>query len=121
MVGGCCLSCLGIALFWIGELGGEFFSLYISFWLVIVGLVWLHFGWEKLKTIWFPMVDDARRCSRYRIFINVRLTFGLKLISSQIGVAMLQLYGMSAYREGNIIDLGFTQLQVVEACSGFGT
>jgi exosortase D (VPLPA-CTERM-specific) len=26
--------------------------------------------------------------------------------------------GMSAYREGNIIDLGFTQLQVVDACSG---
>ena len=31
---------------------------------------------------------------------------------------MLQTYGMSAYREGNIIDLGFTQLQVVDACSG---
>jgi len=31
---------------------------------------------------------------------------------------LLQLYGMSAYREGNVIDLGFTQLQVVEACSG---
>ncbi len=31
---------------------------------------------------------------------------------------MMQLYGMSAYREGNVIDLGFTQLQVVDACSG---
>jgi len=31
---------------------------------------------------------------------------------------MLQWYGMSAFREGNIIDLGFTQLQVVDACSG---
>jgi hypothetical protein len=31
---------------------------------------------------------------------------------------MLHLYGMSAYREGNIIDKGFTQLQVVDACSG---
>jgi len=40
------------------------------------------------------------------------------LISSQLGVAMMQLYGMSAYREGNVIDLGFTQLQVVDACSG---
>ena len=30
----------------------------------------------------------------------------------------MQLYGMSAHREGNVIDLGFTQLQVVEACSG---
>jgi len=51
-------------------------------------------------------------------FLNQKLTFGLKLISSKLGVAMLHLYGMSAYREGNIIDLGFTQLQVVDACSG---
>jgi exosortase D (VPLPA-CTERM-specific) len=51
-------------------------------------------------------------------FLNTKLTFGLKLISSQLGVALLHLYGMSAYREGNVIDLGFTQLQVVDACSG---
>jgi hypothetical protein len=31
---------------------------------------------------------------------------------------MLQLAGMTAYREGNVIDLGFTQLQVVDTCSG---
>ena len=53
----------------------------------------------------------SRRCWTlqpcHSLILNVRLTFGLKLISSQIGVAMLQLYGMSAYREGNIIDLGF--------------
>ncbi len=109
--------CLGVVLFWVGELGGEFFSLYISFWLVIVGLVWLHFGWEKLKTIWFSMAMILGMFP-LPVIINVRLTFGLKLISSQIGVWMLHLYGMSAYREGNIIDLGFTQLQVVEACSG---
>jgi exosortase D (VPLPA-CTERM-specific) len=115
--GGLPLLCLGLFLFWIGELAGEFFSLYISFWLVIVGLVWLHLGWEKLKTIWFPM---AMMLAMFPLpdIVNVRLTFGLKLISSQIGVAMLQLYGMSAYREGNVIDLGFTQLQVVEACAG---
>ncbi len=109
--------CLGLILFWIGDLAGEFFSLYVSFWLVIVGLVWLHFGWEKLKTIWFAFVMMLGMFPLPNI-INVRLTFGLKLISSQIGVALLQLYGMSAYREGNVIDLGFTQLQVVEACSG---
>lgn len=30
----------------------------------------------------------------------------------------MQLYGMSVQREGNIIDLGFVQLQIVDACSG---
>jgi exosortase D (VPLPA-CTERM-specific) len=51
-------------------------------------------------------------------FITTRITLNLRLISSKLGVWMLHLYGMSAYREGNVIDLGFTQLQVVDACSG---
>ena len=28
----------GIGFFWLGELSGEFFTLYISFWMVLVGL-----------------------------------------------------------------------------------
>ena len=51
-------------------------------------------------------------------FLHNKISVNLKLISSQLGVAMMQLYGMSAYREGNVIDLGFTQLQVVDACNG---
>ena len=51
-------------------------------------------------------------------FLHTKISVKLKLISSQIGVDMIQLYGLSAYREGNVIDLGFTQLQVVDACSG---
>jgi exosortase D (VPLPA-CTERM-specific) len=46
------------------------------------------------------------------------LTLRLKLMSSQVGVQMLQMCGLSAYREGNVIDVGFTKLQVVDACSG---
>jgi exosortase D (VPLPA-CTERM-specific) len=108
---------LGIGLFWLGELGGEFFTLYMSMWLVIVGLCWLHLGRAKIKTIWFALFMMLTMFP-FPSFINVRLSLYLKLISSQLGVWMLQLYGMSAYREGNVIDLGFTQLQVVDACSG---
>lgn len=45
----------GLAFFWTGELGGEYFTLYISFWLVMVGLCWIHLGWEKIKTIAFAL------------------------------------------------------------------
>jgi exosortase len=108
---------LGIGLFWLGELEGEFFTLYMSLLLVIVGLSWLHLGWAKIKAIWFALVMMPAMFP-FPNFINVRLSLYLKLISSQLGVWMLHLYGMSAYREGNVIDLGFTQLQVVDACSG---
>lgn len=107
----------GIGLFWLGELGGEYFTMYISLWLVFIGLLWLHMGWQKLKIMAFPVVILLAMFP-FPNFINTKLLFKLKLISSQIGVFLLQLYGMSAYREGNVIDLGFTQLQVVDACSG---
>ena len=108
---------LGIAFFWLGELGGEFFTMYISFWLVIVGLCWLHVGWQKLKAMGFALVMILAMFPPPG-FVDVRISVYLKLISSQIGVWMLHVCGMSAYREGNVIDLGFTQLQVVDACSG---
>ena len=107
----------GILLFWLGDLAGEYFSLYISSWLVIVGLLWLHVGWKKIRIMTFPIFVSLFLFPLPDI-INTKLTFNLKLISSEIGIKMIHFLGMSAYREGNIIDLGFTQLQVVDACSG---
>jgi len=108
---------IGVCLFWLGELAGEYFTLYMSFWFVVVGLLWLHLGWGKIKVMWFALIMMLAMFP-FPNFINTRITFQLRLISSKLGVWMLQLYGMSAYREGNVIDLGFTQLQVVDACSG---
>jgi exosortase len=107
----------GLLLCWVGELSGQYYTLYVSFWLAIVGLAMFHLGWEKLKVIWFPVIMMLAMFP-FPDIVNMRLSFGLKLISSQIGVFVLQLVGMAAYREGNVIDLGFTQLQVVDACSG---
>ena len=111
------LLCLGIIFFWIGELGGEYFTLYLSFWLIFVGLCWLHLGLKKIKIICFPLFFILTMFPPPN-FIYQKISVNLKLISSQLGVFIMQLFGMSAYREGNVIDLGFTQLQVVDACSG---
>ncbi|MBM4333122.1 MAG: VPLPA-CTERM-specific exosortase XrtD [Deltaproteobacteria bacterium] len=107
----------GILLFWVGDLAGELYSLYLSSWLVAVGILWMHIGWQKLKVIAFALLM-ALAMFPLPHFLNTKLTFSLRLISSKLGVWLLHLYGMSAYREGNVIDLGFTQLQVVDACSG---
>ena len=107
----------GIFLFWLGELGGEFYTIYLSSWFVLNGLLWLHLGWKKLTIIAFPVFLILTMFPPPNFIYN-KLSVGLKLISTKLAVAMLQLYGMSAHREGNIIDLGFTQLQVVDACSG---
>ncbi len=107
----------GLFFFWLGELGGEFLTLYVSMWLVLIGLCWMHFGWRKLKVIGFPFFFILTMFP-LPAFLNTKIMLQLRLISSKLGVTIIQLYGMPAYREGNIIDLGFTQLQVVDACSG---
>jgi exosortase D (VPLPA-CTERM-specific) len=47
-------------------------------------------------------------------------TFGvfLKSVSSHLGGMLIRVSGLSVYVSGNVIDLGVTQLQVVDACSG---
>ena len=77
----------------------------------------MHLGWQKLKIILFPLILILTMFPP-PYFLNTRISLKLKLVSSQLGVGIMQFCGMSAYREGNVIDLGFTQLQVVDACSG---
>ncbi len=108
---------VGIFFYLLGELGGEYLTMYISSWFFLVGICWVHLGWQKLKIIAFPLCVIPTMFPLPN-FLYTKITLKLQLISSQIGVAIIQLYGLSAYREGNVIDLGFTQLQVVEACSG---
>lgn len=47
-----------------------------------------------------------------------QVSAGLQLISSQLGVGVIQSLGIPVFLEGNIIDLGQYKLQVAEACSG---
>ena len=108
---------VGVALYWLGELGGEFYTMYLSSWCVLVGMVWMYTGWNKMKTIGFPLLFLITMFP-FPGFVSNNLTLQLKLLSSRLGVFILQMCGMSAYREGNVIDLGFTRLQVVDACSG---
>jgi len=107
----------GLVLFWLGDLGGEFFISYLSLWLVLVGLCWITLGWEKLKIICFPVIF-ALAMFPLPNFINVKMTFQLRLLATKLGVFMIRAYGMPVFREGNIINLSFTKLQVIDACSG---
>jgi len=51
-------------------------------------------------------------------FVLANLSTKLQLLSSQLGVAVMRLFGVSVFLEGNVIDLGGYKLQVAEACSG---
>lgn len=108
---------LGIFMYWMGELGGEFYTIYVSFVVMLVGITILHIGCARSKNLVFIFVLMILMFP-FPHFIYLKLSFNLQLISSQLGTGMVQLLGLPAFREGNVIDLGFRKLEVVEACSG---
>ncbi len=108
---------LGALLYALGEFGSEYYSLFLSSWFAALGLCWLFFGWPALRSLGFVFLLFFAMLPLPQ-FLSNKLTVQLQLLSTRLGELLIRLMGMSVYREGNIIDLGFMQLQVVEACSG---
>lgn len=111
------LVLVGLGLYFIGELGTLYVVLHLSLWLVLVGLVLAACGWRVLKALAFPL-GLLLVVIPLPNFLYQGLSGQLQLLSSHLGVWLLEVFGVTALREGNVIDLGTTQLQVVEACSG---
>jgi exosortase D (VPLPA-CTERM-specific) len=108
---------LGLGLFVVGELATLYFLQHLSFWLVLVGLVLSIVGLPAARRMVFPLGYLLAMIPPPHM-LQQSLSSSLQLISSALGVGCLQVIGVTAYREGNVIDLGPIQLQVVEACSG---
>lgn len=111
------LICFAILLLVVGELGAELFTTRVSLLVFFIGTLWLLYGWPLIKTLAFPLLFLFLMLPLPG-FIYRNLTFPLQIISSKWAVSFLHFWGIMAYREGNIIDLGFIQLQIVEACNG---
>ncbi|MBU0481340.1 MAG: EpsI family protein [Proteobacteria bacterium] len=111
------IPALTAALFiFIGELGSVETLLYVGLWMGMVSVVALLYG-KRIGNLVFPLVILSFIVP-LPPYINKMLTFNLKMISSSLSVNLLRLTGTSVFQDGNIIDLGVQQLQVVDACSG---
>lgn len=83
----------------------------------ILSLAYGVLGWQSFKIVAIPIALLFFMVP-LPPFIYNNLSGQLQLISSELGVAVIRLFGISVFLEGNVIDLGKFQLQVVEACSG---
>ena len=108
---------LGLIAFFMGELATVYEVVQYGFLLCLFSVFLSFFGWRPMALVWVAFA--------YLIFmvplpnfLYSALSAELQLISSSLGVAVVRLFGISVYLEGNVIDLGVYQLQVVEACSG---
>jgi len=85
--------------------------------IVLFGTALAFTGWEGMRKLWIPLLFLFFMIPLPN-FLYQNLSGKLQLISSELGVDVIRLFGVSVYLEGNIIDLGTYKLQVVEACSG---
>lgn len=110
-------AALALASYVVGELATVYFLQHFSLWLVIVGLALAIAGPRATRQMAFPLGYLLMMIPPPQM-LQQNMSASLQLMSSALGVGFLQVIGVTAFREGNVIDLGPIQLQVVEACSG---
>jgi exosortase D (VPLPA-CTERM-specific) len=114
---GVIMICVGLLGLFLGELTAIFILIQLGFLVSLMGLL-LAFGGLSLLRVAFVPVAFLIFAIPLPYFIDSKLSAGMQLLSSQIGVSFLRMVGSSVFLEGNVIDLGEYKLQVVEACSG---
>lgn len=110
-------AALGLALYVFGGFSTMYSLQQLSLWLVIVGLVLAVTGPRATREMAFPLGYLLTMIPLPQM-LQTNVSSSLQLMSSSLGIGVLQAIGVTAFREGNVIDLGPIQLQVVEACSG---
>jgi exosortase len=110
----------GCVVYLVGKLGAEFFLQRISLIVILVAIIWLWWGTERLKRLAFPLVLLAAMIPLPAIVYNA-ITAPLQLFASDVAASLSKFCGVSVYRDGNIIQLAHISLGVDEACSGLNS
>lgn len=107
----------GLLMLTIGAIGAELYLQRTSLILVIAGLVLLVLGRTFLQALAFPIAFLFFMVPLPAIVMNA-IAFPLQLLAAQIATSCLYNLSIPVLREGNIIMLARTTLEVAEACSG---
>ncbi|MEZ5291490.1 MAG: exosortase/archaeosortase family protein [Vicinamibacterales bacterium] len=100
-----------------GTLGSELFLTRIAILGMLVGVVLFVLGWTHLRLLAFPLAFLLLMIPLPALLFN-QIALPLQLLASQVGEAGLRAYGVPVLREGNVMLLANTTLEVAEACSG---
>lgn len=108
---------LGIFVFVAGELSTLYTVVQYGFFITLAGAVLAWLGWQPFAVVAVPLLIAVFMVPLPDFLYN-NLSAQLQLVSSELGVWFIRLFGISVFLEGNVIDLGTMKLQVVEACDG---
>jgi len=114
---GVSLVLLGGMLLLIGQFATVFTIVQYAYLVTLAGLILAFTGPKAFRLLFMPLLILLFMIPLPQ-FILANFSTKLQLLSSQLGVAFIRLFGISVFVEGNVIDLGGYQLQVAEACDG---
>lgn len=100
-----------------GILGAELFLTRISIIGLLVGTTLFIGGWPVLRVLALPLGFLLLMIPLPAIIFN-QIAFPLQLVASKFGEWTLHALSIPVLREGNVIILPNTTLEVAEACSG---
>jgi exosortase len=107
----------GIFVLLAGLLGSELFLSRISLLGVLSGIILFLFGWAHLRALAFPVAFLLLMIPLPALIFN-QIAFPLQLVASRAGEFAISSANIPVLREGNVLVLANTSLEVAEACSG---
>lgn len=107
----------GVGLLTLGNAGSEFFLMRISLLITISGLIISFLGFHTFKILLFPIGFLFFMIPLPAIIFNA-IAFPLQLFAAQTAAFCLQIINIPVLREGNLIYLATSTMDVTEACSG---
>jgi exosortase len=109
------LASIGVLI--VGTLGAELFLTRVSILGVLAGAIVFVLGWPSLRVLAFPLAFLILMVPLPAIIFN-QIALPLQLFASRVGELVLTMLHIPVLREGNVIVLAHTTLEVAEACSG---
>jgi exosortase len=100
-----------------GLLGVELFLTRLSLVGTIAGIALFVWGRDHFRLLAFPIAFLLFMIPLPAIIFN-QIALPLQILASSVGEATIRLAGIPVLREGNVLQLPATRLEVVEACSG---
>lgn len=101
----------------VGKIGSEFFLQRTSLIIVLLGMVLFIFGMGYFKKLCIPILYLLFMIPLPAIVWN-KIAFPMQLFASGLTEKLVYALGVPIYREGNVLHLAETTLEVVAACSG---
>ena len=107
----------GLGQLYVARVGSEYFLQRTSLILVLLGMVLFLWGRNFTKKLLLPIGYLLFMVPLPAIIWN-KIAFPMQLFSSAVTERVIQAIGLPVFREGNVLHLAQTTLEVVDACSG---